>query len=1018
LSADGNTAIVGGKYDNGNVGAAWVYTRSGGVWSQQGSKLVGTGAVGAAYQGGSVAVSADGNTAVVGGDTDNGSVGAAWVYTRSGGVWSQQGSKLVGTGGIRFPHQGSSVSLSADGNTLIVGGSADDTGVGAVWVFTRSGGVWSQQGSKLVGTGAVGAADQGKSVSLSTDGNTAVVGGNYDDSNVGAVWVFTRSGGVWSQQGAKLVGTGAVGSPQQGSSVSLSADGNTAVVGGQYDNGNVGATWVYTRSGGVWSQQGAKLVGAGAVGAARQGFSVSLSANGTTAIVGGIGDNSNTGAAWVFVNAPPRIVSITDVPNDQGGKVHVLWNASIFDLAPSYGISSYTLWRQITTAAATQAVARGAPLVGTCEECRGATLALDSGAVRVTTTGTQSVFWEFVASVPARGVSGYGFMAPTTTDSMPGLVDPQQDAMLWPGPGTPRFGCAVAVSEDGNTAIIGGSTENGSVGAAWVYVRSGGVWSQQGAKLVGTGAVGSSQQGASVSLSADGNMAVVGGPADNSNSGAAWVYTRNGGVWSQQGAKLVGTGAVGAAYQGSSVAVSADGNTVIVGGPYDSGYAGAAWVFTRSGSVWSQQGAKLVGTGAVGAAYQGCSVAVSADGNTAVVGGMGDGTFVGAAWVYTRSGGVWSQQGSKLAGTDVVGLAQQGISVAVSADGNTTAIGGWHDSNLVGAAWVYVRSNGVWSQQGAKLVGTGAVGAAYQGSSVSLSADGGTAVVGGPYDNGSVGAAWVFTRSGSDWSQQGAKLVGTGGLGNAYQGSSVAVSANESTVLVGGPIDNKVWVYRAQPPWNVFFVDAQDATSSSFYVSTPDSGYSVDNLSPGQPAAATAAYADGATHLDWTASPEIDFLLYRVYRGNSAGFVPGWANLVAEKPDVGYVDVGPPGAYYKILAVDVHGNQSGFAAVDPEHTTDVLETDGRLSFALEGMYPNPAAGPNLKVRFALPMRAPAQLQLFDVRGRIVVAREVGELGSGMHEMDLTGHERIASGLYFVRLRQGAQERVRRVTVLK
>ena len=73
---------------------------------------------------------------------------------------------------------------------------------------------------------------------------------------------------------------------------------------------------------------------------------------------------------------------------------------------------------------------------------------------------------------------------------------------------------------------------------------------QQGPKFVGTGAVGTAQQGYSVSLSADGNTAIVGGYTDNSNAGAAWVWTRSAGVWSQQGTKLVGSGAVGAAYQG------------------------------------------------------------------------------------------------------------------------------------------------------------------------------------------------------------------------------------------------------------------------------------------------------------------------------------------------------------------------------------------------------------------------------------------------------------------------------------
>jgi hypothetical protein len=130
---------------------------------------------------------------------------------------------------------------------------------------------------------------------------------------IGAAWVYTRSGGVWTQQGNKLVGTGAVGPAEQGFSVALSADGNTAIVGGPGDNAEYGAAWVYTRSNGVWTQQGGKLVGTGAVGPAEQGFSVALSADGYTAIVGGIGDNSYTGAAWVFVQPSLQVTPATNM---------------------------------------------------------------------------------------------------------------------------------------------------------------------------------------------------------------------------------------------------------------------------------------------------------------------------------------------------------------------------------------------------------------------------------------------------------------------------------------------------------------------------------------------------------------------------------------------------------------------------------------------------------------------------------------------------------------------------------
>src|SRR5450759_1743074 len=95
---------------------------------------------------------------------------------------------------------------------------------------------FSQQGAKLAGTGGVSNASTRDSVSLSADGNTALVGGYADNGFAGAAWVWTRSAGVWTQQGTKLVGSGAGGGAQQGTSVSLSADGNTAIVGGYFDN--------------------------------------------------------------------------------------------------------------------------------------------------------------------------------------------------------------------------------------------------------------------------------------------------------------------------------------------------------------------------------------------------------------------------------------------------------------------------------------------------------------------------------------------------------------------------------------------------------------------------------------------------------------------------------------------------------------------------------------------------------------------------------------------------------------
>jgi len=309
-------------------------------------------------------------------------------------------------------------------------------------------------------------------------------------------------------------------------------------------------------------------------------------------------------------------------------------------------------------------------------------------------------------------------------------------------------GWSASISDDGNTAIIGGSGDENLAGAAWVFTRSGGKWSQQ-AKLVGTGAKGArAQQGSSVSLSGDGNAAIIGGLGDDNLAGAAWVFTRSGGRWSQQ-TKLVGTGAKGAgAQQGSSVSLSDDGNTAIVGGFADdggvNGGVGAAWVYKLSDGVWKQQ-AKLIGAGAIGNSGQGRSVSLSGDGKSAILGGFADNNSAGAAWVFKLSDGVWKQQ-AKLVGTDAIGKARQGISVSLSDDGDTAIVGGFADNREAGATWVFTRRGEVW-KKGPKLVGTGAIGGfAGQGTSVSLSGDGKTAIVGGPFDNGNLGAAWVYAK--------------------------------------------------------------------------------------------------------------------------------------------------------------------------------------------------------------------------------------------------------------------------------
>jgi hypothetical protein len=215
------------------------------VWTQQGPKLTGSETCCGGRFGESVSLSSDGNTALIGGGFNNGFEGAAWVFTRTAGVWTQQGGKLTDSERKVFGFFGESVALSSDGNTALIGGGGACGEPGGVWVFNRSGGVWSQ-GQKLTGLEQLGSCGTfGREVAFASGGNTALVSGYDDNSEIGAVWVYTRNGsGVWTQHGPKLIGKGEVGAGQFGL-LALSSDANTALIGAPKDNGFIGAAWVF-----------------------------------------------------------------------------------------------------------------------------------------------------------------------------------------------------------------------------------------------------------------------------------------------------------------------------------------------------------------------------------------------------------------------------------------------------------------------------------------------------------------------------------------------------------------------------------------------------------------------------------------------------------------------------------------------------------------------------------------------------------------------------------------------------
>jgi FG-GAP repeat len=314
VSQSGSTAVVGGFGDDGGRGAVWFFDHDAAGWHQL-PKLTNTATVGAAWFGDSVALSADGRTAIVGAPFDNVNVGSAWVYTRTGAGWQLQ-AKLTGSEPSSSVEDGFGidVSLSADGNTALIGAYTYNGTRGAAFAFHRSGTTWTRLGSILTGVGEKVNGFYGSSVSLSSDGSVALIGAPDDNQGVGAAWVYMLSGSDWRQLGQKLLPRKPSGHPAFGCSVAVAGNGRTVVVGGCRDHGGIGAVWTFVRRADAFVSDGAKLLATHERGAGAFGYSVALSSNGRLAVVGMPDEAGGRGSVRTFVRSaagpwrPSRVV--------------------------------------------------------------------------------------------------------------------------------------------------------------------------------------------------------------------------------------------------------------------------------------------------------------------------------------------------------------------------------------------------------------------------------------------------------------------------------------------------------------------------------------------------------------------------------------------------------------------------------------------------------------------------------------------------------------------------------------
>jgi hypothetical protein len=353
-----------------------------------------------------------------------------------------------------------------------------------------------------------------------------------------------------------------------------------------------------------------------------------------------------------------------------------------------------------------------------------------------------------------------------------------------------QFGGFVAI--DGDTVLIGANQDFGTggtlSGAAYVYVRTGTTWTQQ-AKLTASDAAPIDDFGWHLSL--DGNTALVTAIWDDDNghdSGSAYVFTRTGTTWTEQ-AKLTASDGVADDHFGYCSAL--DGDTAYIGANWDDDNgdgSGSLYVFVRSGTTWTQQAKLLALDGQAGDRFGGY---VASSGDTALIGAYYDddnGVDSGSVYVFTRSGTNWTQQ-EKFSPAD--GAAGDTFGQPICIDGDTAIIGSYYDDdkgNDSGSAYVFTRIGTIWTQQAKLLASDGAAGDAFTNYGISL--DGDTALIAACLHDGignDSGSAYVFIRSGTTWTQQQKLIASDGAEGDMF---ATSVSLDGDTALLGAWYDD------------------------------------------------------------------------------------------------------------------------------------------------------------------------------------------------------------------------------------
>ena len=677
--------------------------------------------------GSAVAISADGQLALLGAPFA-GPGGAAYLYSGTSGTWAAAPlATFTGAGGEDL---GSSVALSADGRTVLLGAPVSGS-PGAAYLYDEPASGWPAAPAPTATFTASGSGDLGYSVALSADGRAALLGDPIAGSG-GAAYLYDEPASGWPAAPAPTATFTGAGGEELGHSVALSADGRTALL-GDPALGSGGAAYLYDEPASGWPAAPAPAPTATftGTGGGDLGWSVALSADGQVALLGDVLTGSNSGAADLYAESSGS------------------WPATPTDRFAGSG--SEQLGSSVALSADGRVALVGAPTAG--------------------------------GSPSYDPVSGYGVAfayGPWPTGWSLGAPA----AATFTGSGG-DLGWSVALSADGREALVGAPFAGSDSGIAYLYDEPASGWAGTPSPTATFTGTGSEQLGYSVALSADGRVALVGAPSTSSNESAAYLYDEPASGWAGTPSPTATFTGTGSDYLGYSVALSADGRVALVGAPF--GF--AAYLYAEPGSGWAGEPSPTASFTSPANDYFGYSVALSADGQTALVGGP---STIGAAsgstsgaYLYAETSGTWpATPTATFTGSASSGL---GTSVALSADGQTALVGAPYASSDNGAAYLYARPASGWPVAPAPtstFTGT----ADLFGWSVALSADRETALVGAPYASSEKGASYLYQATGV----VGAVVTGSQPYGSPSPTFTYTVDAPSGLVVSGSPVCTEV----------------------------------------------------------------------------------------------------------------------------------------------------------------------------------------------------------------------------------